>query len=187
MKIALIMLFPFLALLFSNCSSSSQLINQHDRISINEDNISRIEGFYKNSSDSLSNNVNLWRELKPFPKVKDLGIISDTSNIIGIKLIEDEIISFSLFVNDTLYDTKEIKYELQNGVIMIKSMDNMRYWGIPFIIFQHTHENINLGIDENNNLIVAHSGKAGGGIFIIISGTDTYGYNRLQKIQSLNK
>jgi len=181
-KIFKILVFVIVLLFFYSCGSSSFLIKAEDRIEITKRNIINIEGVYKNSSDSLNNNINLWKELKPFPQVKEFQQLSIKSNTIKIELLEKNKILFSLFIGDTLYDTKEIKYQLKNGVVMIKSINNMRIWGIPLIVFQHIRENINLGLDENDNLIVAFEGRASGGVFIFIFGTEIYGYNILEKI-----
>ena len=174
-QVIIILIFP---IFFFSCSSISTLIKQEDRIELTESNISNIEGFYQNSNDS----INIWRLLKPFPKVKEFKTLHDSLNIVKVELVDNKKIKFLLYVNDTIYQTKNIKYTLKNGVIMIKCTKNMRYWGIPLIAFQHACENVNIGIDKENNLVVAHTGKASGGVFIIVFGTETSGYGKLKRI-----
>ena len=172
-------------LVIQSCNST-KLIPLDKRPSIDQNNITSINGRYdNNSNDTLSwQTTTFWAHLKPFYTDTNLNRTAHLkipNSFLGVKIIDKNKIEFNRYDSELLKETKTFNYQIRDGIILIKHNRNKRLEGIPFLLFRQRSETLNLALDKNSNLILSYDGASSGGLLIIIFGTPIKGTHTFLK------
>ena len=168
-----------LLLILQSCSSS-KLIPQDKRTTLDQGNLKSINGLYDNNSNDTTRQqiTTFWAHLKPFYNDTNLNKTAHQKvpdSYLKIDIIDKNKIQFSRFDFETLKESKIFNFKVKYGVIFIRRGRNQRMEGIPLLFFRQHSETLNLALDMNSNLILSYDGSASGGLFILIFGTSIKG------------
>ena len=163
----------------SNCTSTINISNQN-RLTLNQENISRIEGYYSNLAypDSSHKHTNdsihygrygdvFWEELRPFFRKSHHDF---KNSIIRVQLKEKQKIFFTLLIDKKVVSEKKFSYLIKDGSLIVRN--NYSLSGIPLIFYRYKFEKLYLGVDNNNYLTMDMKGLQNGGIFFLIFGNE---------------
>jgi len=147
---------------------------------IQEDNLTTLEGTYKNIA--INSNSPFWERFSSVDIRKHKETINDTSSVFKLQIDPNNKIRFELYLAGKLEMTETFNYSYHQKGLAIKGRSNYRYEGIPLIFYRSESQALWLSKDNEQELFVSFNGSATGGIFILIFGTPINGEARFMKI-----
>ncbi len=170
-------LIPLVLLLGLIGCGRSPIAKSDDAVHINSENVSAIEGTYKNEAyewDAVSC-ASIWCHIKPFP----LSNYDCDSSSVEINIIDSKKMEIKLVCAGVVSKTETFNYKLKDGFLVFRSR---RFRGVPPILFSNQRTVLHLGLNSANDLTVKVDGTKTGGFILMAARANYVGSMKFKRL-----
>jgi len=175
------MILLMISLVSLSCSNSSTLMSTKTIEELKPIDLSLIEGRYNNLSIDSVNSECLWKLIKPFYNSVSWDYCVEGE--VDICVEGKDLLELNLFKQDSLIGSKRFRFKIDNNVIVVSGYENSSIQGFPLILYRNISLNLNIGLNQNNNLVLSYKGFASGGLCFLIFGDSKFGENIFKRIK----
>ncbi len=174
----------FIIIAFTSCSNSSLLMDSETKDGLKPIDLSLLEGRYWNHSKDSINPECIWGLINPFySSESNFFCFSEEEKYVELTIDGKNLIKLKLFKGDTLIEKKQLRFRVDDNIIVVSGFENSSIQGIPLVFYRNTSINLNIGLNYNNDLVISYKGSALGGLVLIIFGTPITGEGVFKRIE----
>lgn len=183
-----------LILLLSSCASFSDRVIKKNKVSIEENELKKIEGRYelfpdisydkKGKSKKIDSVEASNHNLNVFVKSKECKYNYSDGYFVDIKILKNNQIQFIAKKDSTNLDGVVVGFKLKKGLFYLDNKYLKRN-GIPYIAGGYTNHKTRIGLSKDNGLLVNFAYDNSGAILFMLAAGSSYNlgyhYKRIEK------
>ncbi len=151
--------------------------NNIKNTALHADDLNAINGFYSNTPNTKNKdyNASLWKQLN---YLKKDTLEKWQNHKVELEVINRKKIRAKLWLNEAVISEKILKGKVKNDYFSVKR--NLKVFGIPFIYFSVKDYKMEIGIDNNKQLLLNSAHMQSLNILIMSGGNSNQFSNKYQ-------